>query len=121
MRKQGRCPYFLTLVYRGTDTGMAQAWSKTFYDSAQWKATRRAALVRDRYTCQLCGARAEEVHHITELTPLNIKDVNITLNLDNLQSLCHECHTRITKGEVGDCADGFVFNSDGLLVRLSDQ
>lgn len=35
---------------------------------------------------------AEEVHHIKELTPENIDDASVSLNLDNLVSLCRECH-----------------------------
>ena len=99
---------------------MAQPWAKPFYSSPQWGDARRAALIRDRFTCQRCGARAEEVHHLTELSPTNINDVNITLNLDNLQSLCHECHSRITKRVEEDCGEGFVFDSEGQLVRKND-
>lgn len=32
------------------------------------------------------------MHHVIELTPQNIDDPNITLNHDNLQMLCRECH-----------------------------
>ena len=35
---------------------------------------------------------AEEVHHIKELTPDNIDDASVSLNIDNLVSLCRECH-----------------------------
>jgi 5-methylcytosine-specific restriction endonuclease McrA len=35
---------------------------------------------------------AVEVHHITELTPDNINDPSVSLNLDNLVSLCKDCH-----------------------------
>ena len=97
---------------------MAQAWSKAFYSSARWQYARHAALVRDRFTCQICGARAEEVHHLTELTPSNVQDPNVTLNLDNLQSLCHECHTRITKRSDEDCGEGLIFDSEGQLVKV---
>ena len=37
---------------------------------------------------------AEEVHHIIKLTPANIDDPEISLNLDNLVSLCHDCHAK---------------------------
>lgn len=97
---------------------MAKAWAIPFYASPQWKTARHEALVRDMFTCQRCGARAEEVHHLTELSPTNINDVNVTLNLDNLQSLCHECHTRITKRIQDDCAEGLMFDSEGQLVRM---
>lgn len=52
---------------------------------------------RDAYVCVDCMKKnkltaAEEVHHITELTPENITDPAITLNPNNLVSLCRECH-----------------------------
>lgn len=49
------------------------------------------------FLCQDCLKRGiitpmEEVHHITELTPENISDPAVSLNLDNLVSLCRDCH-----------------------------
>lgn len=57
--------------------------------------------MRDKYLCQRdgCYNPAEEVHHIKELTPENINDVNISLNLDNLICLCYECHKKIHNQE----------------------
>ena len=43
---------------------------------------------------------AVEVHHITELTPDNINDPSVSLNLDNLVSLCRECHRARHTGRV---------------------
>jgi 5-methylcytosine-specific restriction endonuclease McrA len=62
--------------------------------------------------------RAEEVHHIIELTPENINDPSIALNLDNLMCLCHNCHTRETKGSTGDAGEGYVFDENGQLVPV---
>ena len=46
--------------------------------------------------CARCGEifDIEELrpHHIIELTLDNIDDVNITLNPDNIEVLCHNCH-----------------------------
>lgn len=36
----------------------------------------------------------EIVHHKTPLTPENIHDERITLNPDNLELLCRECHEK---------------------------
>jgi 5-methylcytosine-specific restriction endonuclease McrA len=74
-------------------------WAESFYGSPQWKATRQAAKSRDAYLCVDCMRAgiitpAEEVHHIIELTPENINDPSISLNLDNLVSLCRECHQK---------------------------
>lgn len=95
---------------------MAQTWAKAFYNSASWKYTRKAVLKRDCFSCAWCGTRAEEVHHIKELTAENINDINITLNPDNLISLCGECHKKVTKGSV-DCKQDYYFDENGQLVR----
>lgn len=54
---------------------------------------------RDQMLCQDCLKKgrivpAEEVHHIIPLQPENITDPSITLNEENLVSLCRECHRR---------------------------
>jgi len=72
-------------------------FARTFYRSKQWQAAREEAIRRDQYLCQDCLKKgritpAEEVHHITELTPDNINDPSIALNTENLISLCRECH-----------------------------
>lgn len=77
--------------------------------------------MRDHYSCQICGARAEEVHHLVELNEKNIKDKNISLNLSNLQSLCHDCHTRITMKEHRGCEPDsgidYYFDESGMIQR----
>lgn len=74
---------------------MAQEFSKKLYNSKEWHAVRMLALQRDRYMCTGCGDVAQEVHHIVHLTKHNINDPNITLSLDNLTSLCKDCHNKI--------------------------
>jgi len=96
---------------------MAKVWAKQFYNSARWKVVRKQALRRDHYTCVYCCGRAEEVHHIIGLTPDNIHDDSIALNLDNLRSLCHICHTKETAGYMGDIGDGYVFDDNGQVIR----
>lgn len=38
---------------------------------------------------------AEIVHHKIELTPININNPDITLNFNNLEAVCRECHADI--------------------------
>jgi 5-methylcytosine-specific restriction protein A len=95
---------------------MAREFARGFYQSKAWRTARGIALRRDRFTCQECGGRAEEVHHVIELTPENIGDPKIALNPDNLLSLCHDCHTRETKGFTGDVAEGYMFDENGYVV-----
>lgn len=80
---------------------MARTFSKAFYNSKEWAQVREAVLMRDKYLCQHCGKPAEEVHHIIHLSPNNIGDVSITMNMDNLVSLCKACHFEEHRGEHG--------------------
>ena len=96
---------------------MAKDFAKAFYKSKQWRAAREMALRRDLFTCCDCGGRAEEIHHKIELTPENITNPVIALGLDNLESLCHVCHTKRTLGG-GDVADGYAFDESGQVVPL---
>ena len=95
---------------------MAKAFAKAFYNSGAWKAVRRFVLNRDHYTCRDCTRRAEEVHHVIELTPGNINDPSIALNPGNLVSLCGECHKKRTKG-ISDTQPGYAFDNEGQLVE----
>lgn len=94
---------------------MAKEWARPFYKSREWQQLRRAILRRDLFTCEECGARATEVHHEIELTPANINDPAVALNPALLHSLCHDCHTAITK-RIADCDEGFYFDADGQLT-----
>lgn len=76
-----------------------QDWAKEFYSSGAWKQARELAKKRDHYLCVDClrAGRvtiAEEVHHIVPITPETVRDPMITLRLDNLKSLCRECHKK---------------------------
>ena len=72
-------------------------FATAFYKSKQWQVCRNAYMERVAGLCEECLAAgrytpAEIVHHITELTPANIGDPSITLNFDNLEAVCRECH-----------------------------
>lgn len=96
---------------------MAQLFARQFYSSKAWLDCRKEVLRRDLYTCAHCHSRANEVHHVIELNPDNINDTSITLNPDNLLSLCSSCHAKITKGSTGDIQDGYIFADDGQVIR----
>lgn len=76
---------------------MAKEFAKGFYNSKAWKTCRQdyinKRILIDGGKCEQCNDNiGEEVHHIKELSPLNIHDTNITLNEDNLNYLCKKCH-----------------------------
>ena len=69
--------------------------------SVEWRALRLNVLRRDRYICQLCGAKclgkkkngiSPEVDHIQP-----VKDrPDLKLVSSNLRTLCKPCHSRHT-------------------------
>lgn len=103
---------------------MARNFSKSFYNSAEWNMVRNSVLLRDFYLCQNCGKPATEVHHKIHLTPNNINDPSITLNMDNLVSLCRDCHFEEHRGEHGRGREAkenqesynYTFDANGMLI-----
>lgn len=87
---------------------MAKKFTQNFYGKIAWKEIRDAVMKRDAWLCVDCMKRgiykpAEEVHHIIPITPDNINDESITLNMDNLVSLCKDCHhARHEKPNLGE-------------------
>ena len=70
--------------------------AEAFYKSRAWVAARWRVLIRDNYLCQECLRqgyiiRADTVHHKIELK----EDWSKRLQIDNLVSLCTECHNRM--------------------------
>ena len=115
----------LSFYYAQGVRHIAREFSVSFYHSKEWKKVRKFVLMRDNYLCQICGAPAEEVHHKIHQTPRNIWNVSITLNPDNLVSVCTDCHFSIHKHDKdrrkdglseGDCATGYHFDESGQLV-----
>lgn len=103
---------------------MAKEFAKAFYNSKAWQDVRQIRIGMDRGLCRRCGRPGNEVDHIIELTPENIDDEKIALNLDNLQTLCHTCHTRKTKaehrGNINEDArvlDKILFDENGMPRR----
>lgn len=95
-----------------------RAFAKAFYESPAWRKTRAYILKRDAGLCVRCGAPGEIVHHKTELTPRNIDDPMITLNEDNLETVCRTCHAIIHEG-TPPIADGLAFDEDGNVVEAA--
>lgn len=63
------------------------------YDSA-WRRTRARFLAHHPY-CAACGAEATDVHHVIALRRGGTSDE------DNLEALCHGCHSRVTVQQDG--------------------
>lgn len=61
---------------------------KNYLKSKKWKVRRKQVLERDNYTCQECGNKAWQVHHLTYKRIFNER-------LNDLISLCEDCHKEI--------------------------
>ena len=100
---------------------MAREFARRFYKSKAWNKCREAVMQRDHRLCVECGAPGEEVHHIEHLTPNNINDPNVTLNMDNLKTLCRDCHHKIHKRnqytQHSSLREGVAFDSNGNLIN----
>ena len=56
----------------------------------------RSGRERDNYTCQICGSRNHsEGHHIFDYS------FGGAASLDNIVTLCRECHTKVHQGKIG--------------------
>lgn len=70
-----------------------------------WTLARAAALRRDNYTCVECGTTAAvlEVDHIEPCWGKHAQN-GCHHHLDNLQTLCHDCHVAKTNKAARDRA-----------------
>ena len=96
-----------------------QEFAKKFYLSQQWRDLREFVFKRDFGLCVKCGKPGEIVHHKIHLTPENISDPFIALNVDNLETLCRDCHAIEHTGGPAT-ADGLCFDEQGNLVRRDE-
>jgi len=86
-------------------------WLSEAFAGEGWNETRRKALKRDGHACRLCGrtgaeiGRNPDVHHITPvrvfegIEELSTADAH---RLDNVVSLCVECHRNAEVGNVSN-------------------
>ena len=79
---------------------MAKEWAKQFYSSKRWQDCRNGYAAMRGYLCENCLKQGiykpgAIVHHVEELTPLNITNPEIALGYSNLELLCRECHKEI--------------------------
>ena len=97
-----------------------------FYKSKKWQKARKNALMRDKYLCVLCAeegriTNADVVHHKIHLSLENVDNPEISLNENNLISLCSEHHSQVHKGEhaMGRITEenyNYTFDANGMLI-----
>lgn len=99
--KGGKRPpgnYKLPPVKRGSES---PNWK-----GGKWIYWRKQVLKRDDYTCKICGLRDEEIMDVDHISPLRgngisredmkLADIKEHGGIENLQTLCPNCHKRKT-------------------------
>lgn len=76
---------------------MAKGWAKGFYKSKKWIKCRdsyiRKRIMEDGGICEECRNKPGYiVHHRILLTSENISDPEVSLNHENLEYVCKDCH-----------------------------
>lgn len=76
-----------------------QDYAREFYSSTAWKETRAAYAKSKGNLCERCLKEGritpcEAVHHKIHLNPVNIHDPEISLNWNNLECVCRDCHAK---------------------------
>jgi 5-methylcytosine-specific restriction endonuclease McrA len=84
-----------------------------FYKSPAWLAARELKIMSVDGLCERCGAIGIEVHHKDRLSIDNVRDTSVSLNQDNLELLCRECHNQ----EHERFSNKIRFDKDGNLIN----
>ena len=97
-------------------------YAKNFYKSDAWKRARKIVIARSNGLCERCLAAGLHkpgyiVHHKEYITPGNINDPNVTLNTDNLEYVCDDCHNKEHKSKR---PGRYRFDSNGNLLPPID-
>lgn len=70
-----------------------------FYCRKDYLDLAQACKIKSNGVCARCGGVFDmselRPHHVIELTLDNVDDVNIALNPNNIEVICHECHNAI--------------------------
>ena len=92
----------------------------TFYGSQRWKKCRRNYLSLHPI-CERCNQlgivkKADHVHHKIYLDASSYRDPMVSLNFENLEALCFDCH-QAEHHRNSDCRNELYFDADGNLRK----
>lgn len=105
---------------------MAREFAESFYKSGKWLRCRNAYIKKrvmiDGGICEECTCRSGYiVHHKVLLTVDNITDPDVSLNHDNLEYVCKQCHDLFEGHGVGNKQKPLcVFDEDGQPISLRE-
>ena len=110
---------------------MSYGVRKDFYNSKAWKTVRKNVWLKQNCLCARCykpvyvdgiseyipkeNRRIGIVHHKIHLDNTNVYDDEISLNEDNLEGLCIECHNQ-EHNPITSTREEYAFDEYGNLV-----
>ena len=111
---------------------MSYGLRKDFYQSKAWQDVRKTIWLKQNLLCARCHKPVYVdgisdylpkekrvigiVHHKQYLNDINVNDINITLNLDNLEGLCKNCHELEHTHSKG-LRKEYLFDENGNLLK----
>jgi len=87
-------PALPTEQARDSYRNATQHW-RAWYNTARWRALRSAVLLRDRYTCAMCGRLEGDTSQLVcdHIVPHRGDEAKFWSEA-NLQAVCRPCHDR---------------------------
>lgn len=92
-------------------------YAEAFYKGRKWKKVSGLYMTQQHYVCERCGGVGCICHHKKYITPWNINNPDITLNTDNLECLCQECHNQEHMAKVSRA----IFDGDGNMTGVQES
>lgn len=96
---------------------MAKDYAKSFYNSTEWKKARKSYIELKFGICERCGEpNSKLVHHKKYINEQNINNPEITLDFNNFELLCDDCHNREHKEKYSSTDWGLEFDENGFVI-----
>ena len=97
-------------------------FAKQFYLSKTWRELRDKYFNSQFGLCERCGRPALIIHHKIYLTADNIGNPDVSLNWNNLECLCLDCHNKEHGYFTKHMADRtYIFDGDGNIINVVDR
>ena len=112
---------------------MSYGIRKQFYQSKAWKDVKKAVWLKQNLLCNRCHKpvyvdgisdfipkeyrRTGIVHHKVYLTETNINDTSVSLDINNLEGLCKDCHEKEHNKGMSVRKD-YYFDENGNLLSV---
>lgn len=101
-------------------------FAKDFYKSTRWQNCRNSYFKKVGGLCERCLkagkiTAGEIVHHKIYLNENNINDPRISLNFDNLELLCRECHAKEHKKDENNKRYKILENGEVEMLESEEE